>query len=71
MSKQQTAGKAARGDSGQRSPWGSDERADAANIYRGGPNQKWVVPGAYPLDKSLYGVLPRNIIINTNVLVIA
>jgi Sulfatase-modifying factor enzyme 1/Domain of unknown function (DUF4388) len=49
--------KAARGNNGQRYPWGSDDRADAANIYRGDPRQKWVLPGAYPQDKSPYGVL--------------
>jgi Sulfatase-modifying factor enzyme 1/Domain of unknown function (DUF4388) len=49
--------KAARGTSGQRYPWGSDERVDAANIYRGDPRQKWSLPGAYVLDKSPYGVL--------------
>jgi formylglycine-generating enzyme required for sulfatase activity len=48
--------KAARGNSGQRYPWGSDERTDAANIYRGDPKKKWVLPGTYPQDKSPYGV---------------
>ncbi len=49
--------KAARGISGQRYPWGPDDRLDAANIYRGDPKQKWTLPGAYALDKSPYGVL--------------
>ncbi len=49
--------KAARGLSGQRYPWGPDDRVDAANIYRGDPKQKWALPGAYVLDKSPYGVL--------------
>jgi formylglycine-generating enzyme required for sulfatase activity len=49
--------KAARGAGGQRYPWGSDDRAGAANVYRGDPKQKWVLPGSYPEDKSPYGVL--------------
>jgi formylglycine-generating enzyme required for sulfatase activity len=49
--------KAARGISGQRYPWGSDERVDAANIYRGDPRQKWSLPGAYLFDKSPYGAV--------------
>jgi hypothetical protein len=48
--------KAARGPSGQRYPWGWDDRVNAANIYRGDPKQKWALPGAYLLDKSPYGV---------------
>ena len=49
--------KAARGMDGRRYPWGSDERAGAANIYKGDPTQKWVEPGSYPDDRSPYGVL--------------
>jgi formylglycine-generating enzyme required for sulfatase activity len=49
--------KAARGTSGQRYPWGSDDRVNAANIYRGDPKRKWALPGQYVLDKSPYGVL--------------
>jgi hypothetical protein len=49
--------KAARGSSGQRYPWGPDDRAHAANIYQGDPKQKWALPGAYVLDRSPYGVL--------------
>jgi hypothetical protein len=49
--------KAARGAGGQRYPWGSDDRAGAANVYRGDPKQKWASPGSYPEDKSPYGVL--------------
>jgi Sulfatase-modifying factor enzyme 1/Domain of unknown function (DUF4388) len=49
--------KAARGSGGQRYPWGSDDRAGAANVYRGDPKQKWALPGSYPGDRSPYGVL--------------
>ncbi len=49
--------KAARGSGGQRFPWGSDDRAGAANVYRGDPKQKWAPPGSYLEDKSPYGVL--------------
>jgi formylglycine-generating enzyme required for sulfatase activity len=49
--------KAARGADGQRYPWGSDDRAGAANVYRGDPKQKWALPGSYPEDRSPYGVL--------------
>jgi len=49
--------KAARGTSGQRYPWGSDDLVNAANIYRGDPKRKWALPGQYVLDKSPYGVL--------------
>ena len=48
--------KAARGTDGRRYPWGSDERAGAANVYRGDPTQKWVEPGSYSDDQSPYGV---------------
>jgi len=49
--------KAARGTDGGLYPWGQDERAGAANVYRGDPTQKWVAPGSYPDDRSPYGVL--------------
>ena len=49
--------RAARGMDGRRYPWGSDERAGAANIYKGDPTRKWVEPGSYPDDRSPYGVL--------------
>ncbi|MBV8176032.1 MAG: SUMF1/EgtB/PvdO family nonheme iron enzyme [Verrucomicrobia bacterium] len=48
--------KAARGTDGRRYPWGSDERAGAANVYRGDPTQKWVEPGSYSDDQSPYRV---------------
>jgi hypothetical protein len=48
--------KAARGTDGRLYPWGSEERAGAANVYRGDPTQKWVAPGSYPDDRSPYGV---------------
>jgi formylglycine-generating enzyme required for sulfatase activity len=48
--------KAARGTDGRRYPWGPDERANASNVYRGDPTQKWVAPGVYPDDKSPYGI---------------
>ncbi len=49
--------KAARGTTGQRYPWGADDRLNAANVYRGDPKQKWVISGRYPKDRSPYGVL--------------
>jgi hypothetical protein len=49
--------KAARGDVGQRYPWGPDDHAGAANVYRGDPKHKWAMPGSYPEDRSPYGVL--------------
>jgi len=49
--------KAARGTGGQRYPWGTDDRVGSANVYRGDPKQKWAAPGAYPEDRSPYGVL--------------
>jgi Sulfatase-modifying factor enzyme 1/Domain of unknown function (DUF4388) len=49
--------KAARGVSGQRYPWGTEDRAGAANVYRGDPKQKWVATGSSQEDRSPYGVL--------------
>jgi sulfatase-modifying factor enzyme 1/uncharacterized protein DUF4388 len=49
--------KAARGEGGQRYPWGSDDRTGAANVYRGDPKQKWASLGSFPEDRSPYGVL--------------
>jgi hypothetical protein len=48
--------KAARGDGGQRFPWGPEDRVGAANVYRGDPKQKFAAPGSYPEDRSPYGV---------------
>jgi hypothetical protein len=49
--------KAARGDTGQRYPWGTEECTGAADTYRGDPKQKWVLPGAYSQDRSPYGLV--------------
>jgi hypothetical protein len=49
--------KAARGAGGQHYPWGLEEEVGAANVYRDDPRQKWARPGAYPEDRSPYGVM--------------
>jgi hypothetical protein len=49
--------KAARGPDGQRYPWGGEDHAGAANVYRGDPKQKRVATGSSKEDRSPYGVL--------------